>query len=57
MAELTELEIDEARRWWRNFPDANKGQFSIWKILALYGKHVLATQTVHFDGDKKTAEM
>jgi len=56
-ADLSGEELGAARQWWNTLPDRQKGQLSIWTILAMYAKHVLDTQTVHFDADKVTAEV
>jgi hypothetical protein len=41
--------LAKARAWWEQLPDAVKAGESIWTILALYGVHILQTETVAFD--------
>jgi hypothetical protein len=38
-----------AREWWEKLHDFDKGNQSIWIILAAYAEHVLKTETVAFD--------
>lgn len=51
-AKLTAEELRTAREWWTHLAEQRKGALSIWVLLALYGRHVLDTQTVKFDRER-----
>jgi len=38
MSRLTHAEIEEAHDWWKQLPDFEKGNLSIYMILALYAR-------------------
>jgi hypothetical protein len=50
---LTGEEKRKAHAWWEQLPSQYKGNCSIWEILAMYARHILETETVHFDSDSK----
>jgi hypothetical protein len=51
MQKPSEDQVRLAREWWQKLHDFDKGNCSIWVILAAYAEHVLETQTVRFDAE------